>query len=537
MAVRDGNGIVYRGWTGGEYGDLDPVVASRNPRQMFTAKNLMLYRTGLIGPRPGLVDLGLSSAPTAPICGMDTLAVGDGAGPFFWVMSVGSGAANVKQARLTTGSFTSNYGGASAGLTGITKPVPNGGSYGSGTIINVYEKGIYALAHGATKTFTNVSTTLGGGTAIGFATSRFVLNGSDGTMATGDSRMYFSGVFPGWGTYAALNYYDIGAIEITMMRPFRDGLLIGNNVGELWYMTGVLGTNAQLRRLTRAGAPAFESRGVVLKGNEAVYMNPNCSYPSTFNGAIHEDLKHLKFTGNTALDDSTITPGFRVSPMPWGGPDDYAIFSGQAGGGAEKRALLFSNGVHTYHTFEQATSAWVVSLGDGAATNNMDWTFFVIASNDGNGKFWKWAPSVPFLTDRPGFASDVDNSPGDASTTPFDQYLTLPVEVAPDGARVRVQQVIIDYVGWNTGASGNNRIKVQVDALYRWDGDATASSTELTVLDSAGSNFSTAGTRRRAVAMVGDQGAGGAFQIKLSGLRGVAIESVTAVLADEVDRP
>lgn len=532
MAVRDGEAFRFFGWTGGEYGELDPIVAGRSSSQMFTANNLMLYRTGLIGPRPGLVDLGLTSAPTGDIQGMDTLAVGDGSGPYFWVMTGG----NVKQARLTTGSFTANYTGASAGLTGITRPIPTGGSYGSGTILNIYNKGIYQLAHSTTKTFTNISTSLGAGTAIGYATTRFVLNSSDTSPFTGDSRVYFSDVFPGWGTYSASDYYDIGACEITLLRPWRDGLLIGNNVGEFFYLTGVLGTSATIRRLTRAGAPGAEARGTILKGDMAVYMNPNSSFPSMFDGAVTQNLKHLKFTGNEADGDDGVSPGFRVLPMPWSGPEDYAIFSGQSGTGAANRALMYSNGVHTYHTFDEPTSAWAVCMGDSAATNNMDWTFFVIASDDGNGDFWEWAPSVAFLDDRPGFASDVDSNIGDNSNTPFDQHLYTPIEVFPTGEQRKVNKVIIDYTAWDVGA-GNCTLKAQVDAVLRQDGSGSASSTETTLLDEAASGFSTSGTRKRAVLQCGDQGPGGGFQVKITEMAGIAIESITAVTQPEGRRP
>jgi hypothetical protein len=535
MAVRDGNAVVFQGWNGGEYGDLDAAVAGRNPRQMFTAKNMMLYRNGLIGPRPGLKALTLSSAPSGTICGMDSLAVGDGTGPWFWVATQATGAVNVYQAKIGSGSFSGAYTGTAAGLTGVTRPIPVGGSYGSGALLNIYEKGIYSLAHAAVQTFDPVSTILGGGTTIGFNSTRFLLNGSDGSLATGDSRLYYSDVFPGWGTFGASEYYDFGAYNITMVRPFRDGFLVGNNVGEMWYATGVIGdATFTVRRVTKGGAPAFESRGCILKANQAVYMNPNCSYPSTFNGAEHNDWKHLKFTGNVAADDNGVTPGFRVLPMPWGGGDDYAIFSGQTGSGAANRALLYTNGVHTYHEFGVNTSAWVVCMGDAVATNNQDETYFVIA---GSGGYYKWAPSVPDGTDRPGYASDTDAQPGDNSTTPFDAYLHTPIHTIGEGRTARVQQVIIDYIAYNTGAANNCRMDVTVDAHYRHVGDAVSSSSTLTVLDSAPSSFTTAGVRRRAVAMVGDQGAGGGFQVKLSNVRGVAVEKLTVVLADEDVRP
>ena len=533
MAQRDGNAVRYFGWTGGEYGELDPVVAGRSKRQMFTGLNVMLYRQGLLGPRPGLVDLGLTGAfTTGDIQGMDTLAVGDGSGPFFWVMVGG----NVRQARLTTGSFTSNYTGAAAGLTGITEPIPNGGSYGSGTILNIKDKGIYQLAHSTTKTFTNISTSLGGGNAIGFATTRFVLNSSDNGSFTGDSRLYYSDVFPGWGTYASTDYYDIGAAGVTMIRPWRDGMLVGNQVGEFWYITGVLGESAVVRRLTRAGAPAYEARGAILGGDKAVYMGPHQSYPSTFNGAVTEQLKHLKFTGNEADNDSSVTPGFRVLPMPWGGPEDYAIFSGQDDASADNRALLYSNGVHTYHEFEVTTSSWAVSMGDGAATNNMDWQFFVIASDDGNGDYWKWAPSVPFLDDRPGFSSDTDLSIGDDSNTPFDAYVHMPVELYPDGKQFRVAKVIVDYMAWDDGVN-DAAASVTVDALHRWDGDSTASSSTKQIIDDARAGLSTSGTRLRAIGQFGDQGFGGGHQIKVTGIQACAIESITVVLDPEGRRP
>jgi len=547
MAYRDGDAWVFRGWTGGEYGDLDAVVAGRNPRQMFSALNMVLYTSGLIGPRAGLVDAGLASAPSlsaGDIEGMGTVAVGEttGRGPWFWLAANGY----FYQAQLGTGTspttpaFSGAYTGTPSPLTSVTRPIPQGGSFGAGDILNVYEKGVYELAHGSTKTIDTVhsSTDYGGGSVIGFADTRFVLNGSDGAKATGDSRLYYSNVFPGWDAFGSTEYYDFGAIEVTMIRPFRDGFIVGNNAGEFWYATGVIGTSLTIRRLSRGGAPAFESRGTILKGNQAVYMDPNVSYPSTFDGAVHDPLKHLAFTGDTAADDDGTSPGFRVMPMPWGGADDYAILSGQTGSGAANRALMFHNGVHTFHEFEQTTSAHAVCLGEAAATNSNDSPYYAIASDDGADDYWLWAPAPPGLDTRPGFTSDSLNGPGDNSSSCFSTcYLHTPIELVPEGGRVRIVKVIVDYIGWDTGATDSVvAFDLTVDAVLRYDGDSGSSSSTLS-FSSADSNFATTGTRKRAEFSVGDQGAGGGFQVKLDNIKACAIEQIIVVPEREPNRP
>lgn len=527
MGARGGRTVVFQNWSGGEYGQLDPVLAGRAEKPMFTAKNLIRSRTGLMIPRPGLVDLGLTSAPTGSIQAMENCVQSSsisGTGPYFYVMAGG----NIYRADIGAGSFGSAYTETDT-LPTPSAPVPYGGSFGSGAYLNIRQvssgtAGLYKADH-ATNTVTRESTDVKGD-SISYYHPRFVASGSD--SGTNSNFIYYSDVFPGWDTWPTANYYNVAALEISLIRPWRNGLLIGTVDGQLFRLTGVLGSGVTIRRISSGGAGGTAHRNEVMDDDTLWYFRKSVAFPTRYDGARHDQMKHLVLS-STYGDDGD-APGFGVYKVSWDTPESVAMLSGQG----DNNALVRTGGVFTKHTFETDISAWAAQMDLLAyGTGDTVIQYLVIASDDGNGDFYRWQITSDW--ERPGFTSDQNSQPGDASTTPFTTcYLHTPIYTEPGASReMKVTEVIVDFVGWNTGSATDNRMDCSVVAYQEHDDFDTGRASTTQTWESATSNFSTSGSRGRKVFGVGDQGFGSGFQIKLDNIRGIGIDRITAVLSDD----
>jgi len=68
--------VVYDRWDGGEFGTMGASLA---PAGSWTGTNAVVYRTGYIGPRPGLKNLALEMPAEAegPLVGFGYFPTGD----------------------------------------------------------------------------------------------------------------------------------------------------------------------------------------------------------------------------------------------------------------------------------------------------------------------------------------------------------------------------------------------------------------------------------------------------------------------------
>lgn len=516
MAARYGDTVVFEGWEGGEFGRMHPSVAARAQKQMFAGSNVVRYRSGLIGPRPGLKAISVTSPPTGTIQGLGN-AIGSGTGPWVWVCISGS----FYRVDLGAGTVSAAYTG--TGPATITKPMQDAYA-GTTSYVTCAGDTVYLLNHSAGSVTAITSD------ADGSVIAWYDVNNTFRLFANKGSRVYFSDLYPGWTTWDPASYFDVGtALEITHMAPFRDGILISKASGEQFIFTGVpgatIGSAGTLRRLSRAGGPRSWPAALTVEGNMAWYVGQRRDFPSSYNGALHADLDWLAFTGGVAADDSGVTPGFRFVPVTYLSPEAWLLLSGQSGSGAANRMLEFTGGIFTFHTFGVNIDPWSVCLADNAAEAVGQSTRSMLLTKGSTGSFYHYSPGL----DRPGFTSDALAQPGDASTTPLDADLGGLVWWEPEGNEVRAAEVIVLYRGWNTGSGSNNRIKVQVHALNRADlTNATVgagSDSEQTVVDLAGSAFTTSGVDARAVA-TGSTQWGHGFRVDVNGLRGVAIDRV-----------
>lgn len=534
MARRDGNAVIFDGWEGGEYGILDPGVAGSRSKQMYTALNMIRYRSGLLGPRPGLKGISISGLPSStPLQQMDPIASGDsglGSGPYFCFMAGGE----MYQVSLDS---SPNCGSAYTGTnpTTFVRPIPYGGQFGSGSLILNYKDKLYSADH-TSQAWNTAPGTPPEGTTIGYWGLRFYANDSD--ASNGDSRLYYSDPFPGWGTWDSESYYDIGsAYPITTLRPFRDGLLIGKASGEVYKLSGTPGTNAYVDNLTNGGAAAFEPRGLVTDADVYWYMGQNKPWPSSFNGAVHQHYDWIRFINASSTTDDGTEPAYRFVEMPWIGTNDFLLLAAENGyeNDGNNGALSFTKGAFSRLEWDDIDiAAWGVPLADQGATGTPNGLpqRCVLVDDTGNSPAFYWYVG---LLDRPGFSSDDYANVGDDSTTEFDAYVETPEYFDPQGGEMRVRKVIVDWVAWNTGGANNARIDAQVRTVARRGaGDATDPdgidyTASTTILNETLSSLSTAGTQGRSE-LQPESEFGGGFRVKLSNLRSVAIKRIIAVL-------
>lgn len=527
MATRYGDTVVFDRWDGGEYGRMHPSAAARAEKQMFTGTNVVRYRTGLIGPRPGLKAITIASMPTGTIQGLGLAVNTSGTGPWFWVCIGGSfyrvdvGAGTVSSAYTGTGPAT------------IVRPLADAYA-GTTSYVAVQGDAPYLLNHVA------ASVTAITSDADGSVIAWYDVNNTFRLFANSGNRVFFSSTYPGWTTWDPASYFDVGtALEITGLAGFRDGILISKASGEQFIYSGVPGatvsTAGTIRRLSKAGGPRAQAWGLTLEGNMQWYIGHRKDFPSSFNGALHADLDWLNFTGGVAADDSTVTPGFRFLPIAYLGVDTFMVLSGQTGTGAANRVLEYSGGIFTYHTWGTNIDPWGVCLADNAAEAVGQSTKSMLLGKGSTGAYYHYSPGL----DRPGFTGDTLAQPGDASTTPLNADLGGLVHWSEDGSEIRPAEIVVLYRGWNTGSATNNGFKVQVTSLNRSDPtNATLgalANTEQTVVDIAGTSFSTSGTDARAV-VIPTELWGTGFQVDINDLRGVAIDRVFVRL-DSRTRP
>jgi len=506
---------------------MHPSVAARAEKQMFAGKNVVRYRTGLVGPRPGLKTITVASPPTGTIQGLGNAVSTSGTGPWVWVAIGG------QFFRVDIGAGTTSAGYAGTGPGVVTHPMSDAYA-GTTSFVAVRGDTLYLLNHVA-GTVTPVTTD-----SNGSVVAWYDVNNTARLFANSGNRIFFSAPYPGWTTWDPASYFDVGtALEITHMRPFRDGILISKASGEQFIYTGApgatVGSAGTLRRLTRSGGPRSEPAGLTLEGDMHWYIAHRRDYPSNFNGAIPADLDWLNFTGGAATADAGVTPGFRFLPVAYLGPDTFMCLSGQSGSAAN-RMLEYSGGIFSFHTFEVDIDPLGVCLADNAAEAVGQSTRSMLLVDGSGGDYYHYSPGL----DRPGFVSDALAQPGDGSTTPLDADLGGLVWWEPSGNEVRVAEVIVLYRGWNTGSATNNGFEVQVAALNRASldnsvVDAEANSAQ-TVVELAGSVFSTGGVAARAVAVPGGTLWGHGFAVAVNQIRGCAIDQVLVRL-DERRRP
>ena len=514
----------YDNFSAGHYGNLDPAKA---PEGSFSGRNVLVYRDGTLGPRPGFRAHNFGRVPTARVQGFTHMENGEW--PLVYVEGTNAYRAKAPDAVNPT----------DVRLVGSVGPTPTEHQ------ITIYDAGLdlgggyIHVPEGKSYRLTALQTDVGGGvlTALTAATNskgagcvygeRLFVVGE----ALQASTIFYSGAAND-ATWAAADFFKVGLSKtLAFIGSHRGYMTIGTNDGK-WYVLSGTPATGTLRRITDpSAAPAIlVAPACAVGGNNLYFIAPQGTTPSIFDGVKVTELTHLQMTRPHVPygQDIRIGPSQAhdlvraIMVMP-----ESPFLYVKAGNG---RAMLLNHGAWTRHDFDVAL--------------DRDW------AADGRGRIyafeqWTGTPGQRmFVTDisleRPAYTTDLFASPGDDSNVPIDAQASLPQFHQPGGTEVRVRQVIVDIYKWNTGAAEANQLDVAIDTFGRRGlagvSTATRSWTEAGALTPP-SVDGIRGTPDRIVLDYPATTPGGGFQVRFPVMRGVGIRSVEVIYDEYPGRP
>lgn len=488
--------VRFDDFSGGEWGQKGARQAARN---QFSAKNMLVYRDGSVGPRAGLEAAAVTGLPNGlvwglaatPVAGADLIVV-VGAQPYK-VNSAGGGAAAAYSAALAATP---------------TKPMDfvrlGTDVYG----VSYADKAYKFVATGPTLTALAASP---GGRAVAVLGQRLIVAN---TTVQGE-RLHYSaaGDFTSW---PAANYIDVDDDwPITGLWAQRGHLLISKQTGFYTHTGTPGGSDSAVRKIATRPGPLWPPGQALLGNDWLAYVPVNGHFPAMFNGAVGEFLRNLPVnSAEPYLEDGRL-PDYTVRPIQ----EDGCIVLDSAA----SKAMVLLNGVWTFHDFEASVP---LVAGDG------DRLVFCDGGAAGAaGVVYNWLPD----SNAPGREASTWERAGDGSSTPFDAYLHLPEWWTDRDEEVRVRSVVVEFASWATGSGSTNHFDLTVRAVGRRDAAVSKDSTVLS-FDEAAATSSSSGTVRQKVFLVGDQGDGRGFQVRFANVRGCSIRSVTAHLEPAAGR-
>lgn len=549
----------HKDFTGGDWGRREAWNA---PANSFKSNNMLLYRTGELGVRPGIRDVTpLDGSNVAGSLIALSASAPTQANNISFVQNVG-GNIQLKRFQPTRGN---------GGITTLTNNFAAGVDHynffvGSLLYIAAGTSGVYQ-ASGTTLTLLN------GQDAKGIAQfgDRLVINHY---TDVNQNILRYNGLTAGvsdFTSWPATNVIPVGTrSEFSLMIPQRTHLTIGQPTG-LFMVTGALGVNEALRQVA-ATSKGPGSSGLYTQGardnNEMIWYFSDPGFaPIVWDGANYQEFMDVRipWTQGNSGSFSAMVNNQQPTVATFPATDDKGVVylcPGSNSFGAtvyNGQALIRYNGAWTYHNIDTnvvgqplesaiqpiRTSALPdpsidQSTGDaGYATEvPVDQFIMVAQTESGVPKFY----SMLFGLDRPGYSYPVSGtgyslsntgyydmeSAGDNSTQQVTGYVYFPETHLKDADEFMVQGVIIDFRSWNTNGTLSNHFDVTVDCLRTYEGGTVTSLKA--AWDEAGVLSSTAGTVKRAVFMFGDQGYGNGYQLKLDNVRGVAIQRYQVIL-------
>lgn len=507
----------YADFSGGDYGRSE---AWRAPKNTFSATNMLVYRTGELGVRPGVRltnPTGLSNGAIWGI-GQRPLTPGD-----IWF---GQGTAIKHFTPQTTPGAVST---ASGSLTGTPSGRVAIDENGTTTYIITPNANGYSFNGASITNLTNMPN----GAAIALYGDRLAI-----VPASAASTVQFSAAasYNNW-TISAGNAVSVTVGDtdpITALLAQRGHLAVLKKGSSLYVVTGTPGTNEALRPVYRFDGPVAQWGAGRTRADDRIWFAPTNAQPIVaFDGTNVQTFDNFPLSLYTNVADRSV-----VTLKD----DDQAgaafVVNANAGQGSANEVWLRYRGAWTRHTFgvgitNYATAAFHGYAQDGdASVSRLRYGTMLVFSDGGAAgatpNFWAWQPFI----DRPGqeadpFAASAERA-GDASATPVSGSVTLPEQRMKNGQEIQVTGVIVDFRSWNTGGSTNNHFDLTADTLNTYEASAPVSSATASFDEAPGAS-PLAGAVRSKYFSFGDQGRGGAFQLKLANVRGVAFQRFRVV--------
>lgn len=533
--------IEHNDWSGGEFGRAEAWRARMN---QFTGTNMLVYRTGELGVRPGLRDVTPTTGVGANVNGQTFLITR---------APTASGGSVKIIFGINDDIYTFNPSATSisADLIGTTNAAPTSlcDSVWLGTRVYFVQPngtpGAYQIDGTTLTALTNSPT----GNSITQFGDRLVIARNSGQPV---NNLHYNGLTTGVSDFTKWtvgtdnsNLIPVGdAGNIFKLITQRGHLVIAKQHTGHWIITGQLGVSEQLRQQVTniQGPDAYQSMGRSQNGLLWFADTSGISgHPMAFDGTQMVSIDHLDIS-EVATGLGTFTQA--NAAIPFASDDDTGVLihaKTPSTGTAQQQSLLLSDNVWTSHNFPvQLNIAQGTSLpyqfrqDPGAGTaETLNSTDSFILTDGGSGsvppKFYGWTPRM----DRPGSETVLANAcperAGDASSAQVSGNWTSAEMHLQDADEFMVQGVVVDFRSWNTGGSLTNHWDLQVDCLRPYDNDSPI--TSLTgAWDEVGVLSSTAGTLKRQVIMFGDQGYGNGYQLRFTNCRGVAFQRVQVIL-------
>lgn len=501
----------YADFSGGDYGRLENW---RAPKNSFSATNMLLYRSGELGVRPGVRNVTPAGVAVGTVNLLSRLSQ--------------SLSAVFYNEGTTLKTFTPTEGSSLSALTGTLANSPGSQLHTDDAGNTVYIASPSGAGGSVTGTTFTSLTNMPAAQAIALYGDRLAV-----VPVSAKNTVVFSAAasFNNW-TISAGNAVSITVGDsdpITALFAQRTHLAILKQNSGLYILTGTPGTNESLRLAARFTGPVGSWGAGRTKSDDKIWFAPtNQQQLSVFDGT------NVTLFDNYPLSLYTELAPRAVAPLKLDDQGGAAfVVQANSGVGSSNEVWLRAHGAWTRHTIGATITTNVASAGvgfpqDGGTDVSRLRYGSMLVFTDGGGasasaKFYSW---VPFM-DRPGMeASPFSTSAercGDDSSTPVTGTALLAEQRAKDGKEIQVRGVIVDFRSWNTGSATNNHFDLVVNTLNTYESSAPVSSA-IASFDEAASQSSLTGSVRSKYFSFGDQGRGGAFNVQLSNVRGVAFQ-------------
>jgi len=484
-----------------EIGADDAEALGRDmPNGAFTALNMMRYRTGLFGPRPGIKTITVTSMTAGDAVWFDAATAHQ---TFYWGLQGGTA---VKSA-LAQGSAETALGAVGGNQTRAASQPDRI----SGRILLTNDgDGVYEISAAVTALDTTY-----GDDGYTVAAYRDRVYSPDGTN---QYEVYYSAAGDST-TWAATQFFAVGEDgTIYNLSVIADSLYIQKE--QALYILDGSPISGRLRRLgdfklERAGfirtnghvgygANEVSGDPIMIRDRRARRIAPwmRDYFPSTNNRSLRYDVNDRGTVFGTLANENT--------------NDDTGILSYE--------------GLWTVHTFGVDINFSAMANVDVVGTAYPESEdVAVIVNNDGSDPaFYTFNPSL----DRPGNTGDNWATVGDASTTPESATWSTGILDLGDGARFIVRKVRVWFQKWDTGSGTAEGFTLGVDAI----GDPNASSYTSSSTTQAFSEAATDGNDVQEY-LFGEQGYGTACQLNFTGVHGVAFRKIKVYYDVERDEP
>lgn len=506
----------YADFSGGDYGRLENW---RAPKNTFSATNMLVSRTGELCVRPGVRNVTPSGVAAGAIKAFGRLPTS--LSTVFYNAGTAIKSFDAVQGG-TLASVTNSFTGTVASRVAMDDA-------GNTVYIATADRNGYSLTGTTLTSLPNMPNSQ----AIALYGDRLAVVPTANT-----NRVRFSAAqdFTDW-TVSAGHAVEITVGDsdpITALFAQRSHLAILKKNSGLYVLTGTPGTNEALRLVSRFPGPVAQyGAGRILADDRVWFATTNQQQLSVWDGT------NVLLQDNYPLSLYTELASRGVAPLRLDDQSGAAfVVEANSGVGSANEVWLRTRGMWTRHTFGVGITSQVVSAGvgfpqDGSSDVSRIRYGSMLVFTDGGGasaapNFWSW---VPFM-DRPGLeASPFSTSAercGDASSTPVTGTALLAEQRDKDGRDIQVRGVIVDFRSWNTGGASNNHFDLVVNTMNTYESSAPVSSATAS-FDEAPALSTLAGSVRSKYFSFGDQGRGGAFNLSLANVRGVAFQRFRVV--------